>query len=302
MTDTPAREPWIVDQLRAFYAEVLELQSYARTGHSDLISGRRGRQSSPGQPPATPAAASMPAPRPYDWSGAPVTPAAGAGAGIGADSATAIPPSRAAAISRRLMDTLVRLESDAGRLAGFAGAQLFEDAKYAMVALADEMLVEVDWPERLQWIHNPLELQLYGTQMAGDELFRRIDRRLAADDPKNREMGLVYLVVLALGFRGRFRNGQRDDDRLATYRRDLFAHVYHRKPAQSGLDEGRALTPSAYESLATDTHPRQMPYLAPWIAAAGAVFVIWLISTWTVWLINVGDLRGALSTITTMAE
>jgi type VI secretion system protein ImpK len=84
-----------------------------------------------------------------------------------------------------------------------------EEARFALVAWADEMILRTDWRERNQWTREPLQLQLFGTNRAGNEFYEHLER-LRHDQVDARE---VYFVCLLLGFEGGYAG--RDAERRA---------------------------------------------------------------------------------------
>jgi type IV/VI secretion system ImpK/VasF family protein len=91
---------------------------------------------------------------------------------------------------------------------------LYMQAKYAVVALADDLGLHSDWDHAQQWSRFLLELRHFNTSFAGQEFFERLNRlrqQLAGvQDPALREQVLgaleVYCTCLRLGFRGRYRS------------------------------------------------------------------------------------------------
>jgi type IV/VI secretion system ImpK/VasF family protein len=112
--------------------------------------------------------------------------------------------------------TLEELLAGADATARSSGVDwnLFQQAKYAVVALADDLALHSDWDHAEQWNRYLLELRHFNTSFAGQEFFERVGRlrqQLAGvQDPTLREQVLgtleVYYTCLRLGFRGRFRN------------------------------------------------------------------------------------------------
>jgi len=82
------------------------------------------------------------------------------------------------------------------------------DVKYALAAFADEVIYHSNWPGRTQWLNNPLQLQFFQENTAGDGFFERLDR-LHAQRGRD-HITQVYFLCLALGFQGKFRLGQQD--------------------------------------------------------------------------------------------
>jgi len=122
--------------------------------------------------------------------------------------------------------TLEELLSGADTQARSSGADptLFREAKYAAVALADDLALHSDWDHAEQWNRYLLEQRHFKTSFSGQEFFERLARlrqQLAGvQDPSLREQVLgtleVYFTALRLGFRGRYRTaGQGELDGVA---------------------------------------------------------------------------------------
>lgn len=78
----------------------------------------------------------------------------------------------------------------------------WESAKYAVVALADEVALNTDWDGADTWELDLLEQHYFGQAMAGQEFFDRVEQI----PPGNDQLAEVYFRCLALGFKGRYRN------------------------------------------------------------------------------------------------
>ncbi len=82
------------------------------------------------------------------------------------------------------------------------------DVKYALAAFADEVIYHSSWPGRTQWLNNPLQLQFFQENTAGDGFFERLDN-LHAQRGRD-HVTQIYFLCLALGFQGKFRLGQQE--------------------------------------------------------------------------------------------
>lgn len=82
-----------------------------------------------------------------------------------------------------------------------------EEARFALVAFADEMILRTDWDGRREWLNEPLQLQLFRTNRAGDEFFERL-ARLRAEQTDARE---IFFLCLVFGFEGEY--ADRDSER-----------------------------------------------------------------------------------------
>lgn len=68
-----------------------------------------------------------------------------------------------------------------GRLAKTLGvaASEFQDARFAVCAWMDEMILGSQWEGKASWLHQPLQRTVYNTVNAGDEYFDRLENLLA---------------------------------------------------------------------------------------------------------------------------
>lgn len=148
-------------------------------------------------------------------------------------SAETSPDTIADALSKRLIDLLELQAAEAKWMGGEAG-DWYPDAQYAMAALADETFMHCDdWEGQSAWPQHLLEVKLFKTHSAEVELFRRIDKLLKEqpNTPVARDLGRVYLLVLAAGFRGKYRPFGLTRV-LAEYRQRLFEYVHGSDPLQ----------------------------------------------------------------------
>jgi len=184
-------------------------------------------------------------------------------------------------VLRRLNDRLAVLLHEAERHDEMFGAGGLDDIRYALVVLADEMLLAADWPGRRAWLHEPLELRLYGTQKAGEEIFTRMDALLRGDGGDRPHLALSYLLLLSLGFRGS-QSAPAGRERLAHLRGRLFQALARRTPEAARLLDN-TITPEAYRNVLGETRARQMPYLRPWLAAGTVGGMVYLTVAWVLW-------------------
>ncbi len=82
----------------------------------------------------------------------------------------------------------------------------FEQAKYPVVALVDELLQCSNWSDKANWQVNPLQRQYFNTTSAGAEFFDRLSE-LNKFGP-DRDIREVYALCMGLGFRGKFFRGE----------------------------------------------------------------------------------------------
>lgn len=116
-----------------------------------------------------------------------------------AEPGTLPPPEQVHARVRRFVDDLLRRASEAGY-----GREEANDIAYPVVALADEIMqTKEDDPLRAYWNAQPLQLQYFGENVAGENFFSRLDR--ARKDPRRADALKAHYLALVFGFQGRFR-------------------------------------------------------------------------------------------------
>ncbi|CAB3770192.1 DotU family type IV/VI secretion system protein [Paraburkholderia humisilvae] len=162
---------------------------------------------------------------------------------------------------------------------------LYRDAQYAMAVLADEqLLLEVRWSGRAEWLDLMLEVALFDTHVAGVGFYRVIDRLLATQAPTrmHAELGLVLLAVLELGFRGALR-GDREAQTLARRRLELAAFV---RTVRGHRASGRAFE-QAYEHTvrlpSPETSSGRLAPLSPWYYGARLALAAYLVVSGVIW-------------------
>jgi len=78
-------------------------------------------------------------------------------------------------------------------------------ATYAVVALLDESILNTPGPLREDWIGYPLQQELFGENVAGENFYLQLRDLLAR--PESNDLGdilEIFLICLLLGFKGRY--------------------------------------------------------------------------------------------------
>ena len=78
------------------------------------------------------------------------------------------------------------------------------EALYAIVALIDETVLSVPGACRDYWFGRPLQLDLFGDNIAGEEFYNRL-QKLQAVAEKKKDSLEVYYLCLSLGFEGKYK-------------------------------------------------------------------------------------------------
>lgn len=76
-------------------------------------------------------------------------------------------------------------------------------AKYAYAAMVDETILSSSCAFRDEWQRMPLQLSLFGDQLAGENFFTRLEQLRAQGAPRLPSLEVFYLCLL-LGFQGKY--------------------------------------------------------------------------------------------------
>ena len=100
--------------------------------------------------------------------------------------------------------------------------ETLNEARYAVVAFLDEMVLQSGWDQKSLWASSPLQYQYFQTQVGGEEFFRRLDA-LRRVHPVNADLLEVFQACLVLGFEGKYKLEGRE--KLKDLTHDLFREI-----------------------------------------------------------------------------
>jgi type VI secretion system protein ImpK len=150
-----------------------------------------------------------------------------------------------------------------------------------MAALADEvMLFRLRWDGQEAWREKLLEGALFGTAIAGERIFDRMDELLEDGGRFHPDLATIYLVALALGFRGRY--WRREDDGVLRLYRTALARIVTRHDPDL-VAERAHLFAHAYDFTINDGRSVRLPHLRPWIAGGIALLLVFVIAGRVLW-------------------
>jgi len=84
-----------------------------------------------------------------------------------------------------------------------ASADDIDAAKYAFCAAVDEIILRSQFPIRENWSRRPLQLTLFGDQLAGENFFKRLES-LRVRGAAHLQALEVFHMCLLLGFEGKY--------------------------------------------------------------------------------------------------
>lgn len=110
-------------------------------------------------------------------------------------------PTDAASFSARVQQFLSDFERNAKKL-DISNEDIYA-TKYAFCAAVDEMVLASGFSIRDAWMLQPLQLTLFGDQLAGENFFARLED-LRAQGAARLQSLEVYYMCLLLGFQGKY--------------------------------------------------------------------------------------------------
>ena len=113
-----------------------------------------------------------------------------------------------------------------------------QQAKYAICAFIDEMILTSSWGLKESWADKPLQLAYFNDFSAGEEFYNRIDTLRGA---KKNPVLEVYYLCLALGFRGKYVDLQGMEKKkvlMDTMLREMRGAAPAPSPGSGGLSPG----------------------------------------------------------------
>jgi type VI secretion system protein ImpK len=117
-------------------------------------------------------------------------------------------PSDAEAFRARLREFLAQVERGGKRLnASSSGIEASNEdlylAKYAYCALMDEMVLASQGSLAESWRRSPLQLEMFGEQLAGEAFFDKLEALRAQGAPKVQVLEVFHMCLL-MGFQGKY--------------------------------------------------------------------------------------------------
>jgi type VI secretion system protein ImpK len=155
-------------------------------------------------------------------------------------------------------------------------SQELEDARFALVAWADETLIKSSWPGRGDWSQDLLQQQLFRTNRGGDEFYERLERLR----PDQNAARYVYFLCFAFGFEGQYVGDEAQRQAIINQCYDMLRAAGLAKDSITV----RQLSPEAYNlevHLEPPSSGSLIKILARWGGGAALLFgVLWGILTY----------------------
>lgn len=141
----------------------------------------------------------------------------------------AVPPAEAEFMDK-VTAFLQEFEREARKLR--AQSEDIDAARYAYCAALDEIILSAPFPLRAAWERRPLQLALFGDQLAGEHFFDRLEELRGKAGARLQALQVFHLCLL-LGFQGKF--ALEGGDKLAYMTARLGDEIAHIKGRSRGF-------------------------------------------------------------------
>ena len=203
-------------------------------------------------------------------------------------------------IQHKFREMFERFSLESQNQIGEFATSHFQDALYAMTAHLDETFLSFSWVGKNRWENNLIEKQFFHTQIAGELVFRKIDGLLENNDPMRNDVANIYMMILSLGFKGKFRD-LGEDQQISWYRHELYKMINRHAPLLFTVGR-QYLIPECYDHIISMPAGKGIPDVRTWVTAfAGILFVFITVSSF-LWFKLVRDMDDALGQILTQAQ
>ena len=199
-------------------------------------------------------------------------------------------------IQAKLRELLEHQSVKATREVGEFAVSNFREAEYLMAALADEVFIYLKWNGQKQWERNILEAQLFQTSIAGEQFFEKLEHLIQTNDPMRRDLAVIYLMILGLGFRGRYRDVD-DAGKIEWYRNQLLQVISGHSSRLYNPNMRERLVQQCYDHSISDAPAKGLPDIKLWLIIFAATILIYLMTTYGLWYKIVKDMDQAVNAI-----
>jgi type VI secretion system protein ImpK len=175
---------------------------------------------------------------------------------------------------QEVMTSLQKIETDAPD--NGIDREDAQDAIYALCLFLDGEVASSEWTGKMQWANEPLNIVKLQDPEGGVNFFRKLDEM----GERRRAVKEIFLVCLAMGFRGKYADLEPTQQaaKLGEIRQRILRTI-HPTPLDS-MDE---LFPEGYdpaEPLVDDVPPPPRWWIATSLSLVGVALVVYVILLW----------------------
>lgn len=199
-------------------------------------------------------------------------------------------------IQKKMLTVIVNISDSMLVKSRGMNQKFIEDAKYLMAILTDEVFLNLKWDGVKFWRYTLLEKQLFQTEIAGDKFFSMLDNII--NDLGNAEMSFLYLMVLSLGFKGKYRDlGYSDsDEKISWYKGRLYA-ILNTGSSRLFFPGRSHMVESCYDYTFMENDNNHLPDVKFWSFCVISVIFLYILISYFVWIDITSELNEIMRKI-----
>jgi type VI secretion system protein ImpK len=174
-----------------------------------------------------------------------------------------------------------------------------KEAMYMATVLADEIFLNMEWNGKKFWENNMLEQQFFGTQVAGETVFQKIDDFILEKHPLFLEKSEIYVKAFLLGFKGKFRGVDDEQECIGLYLRKLLGIMAQHDMSVMNLDG--YLFQKEYTYTIPSIHRKLLPDAAIITYISSFFVFMFLVISTVVWIWETRDIDIMVQEISNIA-
>lgn len=160
-----------------------------------------------------------------------------------------------------------------GKDAGMASDALLQ-ARYAVAAFLDEMILSSSWQDKDYWSGRPLQYEFFKEHSAGVEFFNRL-QAIRRTFPANADVLEIYYLCLLLGFEGQYK--LHGVERLKALIEELSRQLQSRRDRMPSLSPHGKRPEELIEAV-----KQELPSWVAVVSSAALVFFFYIVLSWMI--------------------
>lgn len=174
----------------------------------------------------------------------------------------------------------------AASMGGSIASSCFEEAAYIMAALADEIFLNLNWAGKIYWRNYLMEQKYFNSHIAGIKFFENLAKFISERDSQKSDIGLLYLYVLGLGFKGKYQ----DREPLQVWKNKIFQSINHAYP--SLYEKKDSLFPQSKQYTCLQKNSHYDNTLKKWGMMGSFALLLYLFVAQVIWHEGTSELQA----------
>lgn len=170
------------------------------------------------------------------------------------------------------------------------------EIKYIMIVLVDEIFINIRWEGARFWRFSLLEKQVFQSEIAGEKFFEMLNEAISNVSGNNNDVFFLYLMSISLGFKGKYRDLDEQDD-LRWYKDRLYS-ILHNKPAKLFYPGRAKVIEECYDyTYSNMDNQSALPDINFWNWTIITIIFIYIVISYVIWFSMTDQIKDILNVI-----